>query len=95
MSRGAAQEVDDSNITQVSWSGLDFRKVWQVFPKAERMGSLDAAFKEGTIVFAFKDAFGNNAYAFVDNRGCMMSHGSHSLAVATVESLKAAGAAIR
>jgi hypothetical protein len=95
MSRRKLQPVEDSNVKQVTWSGLDFRKVWQIFPKARREGSLDAAFKEGTNVFAYPDAYGTSAFAFICDDGNLRSHGAQNLLLSTVDALQAAGAMFR
>lgn len=95
MPKAATKHVEDPTVQQVSWSGMDFRQVWSVFPGAKRDPSLDAAFKEGTQVFVFKDAYGVTSYAFISDDGTLRSHGAQHLHESTIEQMMAAGAVLR
>ena len=83
---------DMRNCRLASWERLPSRQIHEIFPDAVRLGQMSVDF--GSIemdVYRFKDAAGNDAFAFDKGTG-LMSHGSHILTTDALARLKKAGA---
>lgn len=77
-----------------SWDKLPADRIHEVFPDATRLGKMSVDF--GSIemdVYKFKDAAGNDAFAFDRGKG-LMSHGSVILTGNALSSLRKLGAEI-
>ena len=77
-----------------SWESLPADRIHEVFPDAIRLGEMTVDF--GLIrmdVYRFKDAAGNDAFAFDRGQG-LVSHGSQNLTGDVLAQLRKVGAAI-
>ena len=82
------------NCKLASWEKLPAHQIHEVFPDAPRLGQMSVDF--GSIdmdVYRFKDAAGNDAFAFDRGQG-LMSHGSQILTTDALCQLKKAGARV-
>ena len=77
-----------------SWERLPAERIHEVFPDAIRLGKMAVDFGSVDMdVYRFKDAAGNDAFAFDRGRG-LMSHGSQILTSDALSSLRKVGAEI-
>ena len=86
--------MDIQGCKLASWSKLPSDYVHEIFPDATRLGEMSVDF--GTVdmaVYRFKDAAGNDAFAFDRGQG-LVSHGSQILSSEVFFRLRKAGAEI-
>ena len=86
--------MDMKDCKLASWALLPSGEIHQIFPDATPLGEMSVDFESVQMtVYRFKDAVGNDAFAF-DRGGRLVSHGSQILTSDALSRLRRAGAEV-